>query len=219
MTTMPHWLAKTREMVAMDRWFNDEGSVLVDKYRNAIASIETPRPGNGLPTTSDALDSSGMDPADVADAFDHLGKDWLNPNNSASGGNFWPHVATLNIKIWLKKGLLNAMHKGLGRTALESNLIGKTPDQVDAIFESEIRDSGLTDDELAEPLPLVTTWVCTAPAGTGSIEVDALRGPTVVELIIATPQPKTVQSRIWAEVSGLIDDEWNALHGGSPPSP
>lgn len=214
MTTMPHWLNKTPEMIAMDRWFSDQGSALVGKYNDAITSIDAPRPGNALPTTSRSIASMGS--TKVNEAFDHFQTDWLNPNNPASGGNFWPHVPTLNIKIWLKKGLLNAMHKGLGRTALESNLIGKTPDEVDAIFKSEKDDSLLTDTELAGPLPLVTTWVCTAPAGTGSIEVDAVRGLNVVELIFATPEPKTAHSRLWAEVGELIDAEWILLHGGPP---
>jgi hypothetical protein len=210
MTTMPHWLNKTPEMVAMDRWFS-AGPELVERYNDAITSIEAP-PGNAPPGQSRAIASMGTQK--VQEAFFHFQTDWLNPNNPASGGNFWPHVPTLNIKIWLKQGLLNAMHKGLGRHAL-GNL--KNPAEIAAIFESEIEEAGIPEAELDGPMPLVTTWVCTAPAGTGSIEVDAVRGPTVVELILATPFPKTAQARIWAEVRDLIDVEWNNLHLPAPP--
>jgi hypothetical protein len=216
MTNMPHWLNKTPEMVAMDRWFRGGG--LEGKYLDAIASIEAGRPGHTLPDASDALNdpNSGMNQQEINDAFDHFNRDWLDPNNPASGGNFWPHIPTLNIKQWLRQGLLNAMHKGLGRTALESNPISKTPNEVDVIFDSEIHVSKLTEGDLAGTIPLITTWVCTAPAGTGSIEVDAVRGLNVVELIIATPDPMKSHSRIFAEVSELIDVEWNLLHGEPP---
>ena len=33
------------------------------------------------------------------------------------------------------------------------------------------------------------TWVCVAPAGEDFFEVDAVRGPTVVEFAVATPRP------------------------------
>ena len=55
----------------------------------------------------------------------------------------------------------------------------------------------------------------TAPAGTGSIEVDAVRGPTVVELVIATPQPQLLQSRISKAVRVIIDQQWITLHGAT----
>jgi hypothetical protein len=118
------------------------------------------------------------------DAFRHFGADWLNEKNPTSGGRFWPHVPTFTIISWFQIGVLHAARKGLGWAQLQ------------------------------DVLPLVTTWVCTSPAGTGTVEVDAIRGPTVVELIIATPQPKTMQARIAAEVQTLIDEQWIILHCG-----
>jgi len=38
-------------------------------------------------------------------------------------------------------------------------------------------------------LPVVMSWVCIAPAGDNYFEVDAVRGPTVVEFVVATPRP------------------------------
>jgi hypothetical protein len=75
--------------------------------------------------------------------------------------------------------------------------------------------SGMAQSDLEGVLPLVTTWVCSSPAGTGTVEVDAVRGPTAVEMIIATPQPKTMRSRINDEVQKVIDEQWIILHGGA----
>jgi len=210
MSTMPHWLAKTPEMIAMDRWFS-AGTNLVDRYNTAIARINAGKNGNVLPAVSDVLDDAEQHnrlPGGAAGAFRHLGKDWLNPTNPSSGGRFWPHVPTFMIITWLQEGVLSAARKGLGWTAAVSR--GEVPED---LFESELEDSQLTEAELTGELPLVTTWVCTAPAGTGSIEVDALRGPTVVELIIATPQPHLAQSRISSAVREIVDRQWITLHG------
>jgi hypothetical protein len=206
MSTMPYWLAKTPEMIAMDKWFS-AGPELANRYNAAITSINTSKQAHRLPTRSDALDSKL--PGGAAGAFSHFGKDWLNPNNPSSGGSYWPHVPTFMIIEWVQNGVLNAAHKGLGWTELANR--GERPDD---IFESEMHDGLMVESELDGHLPLVTTWVCTSPPGTGTIEVDAVRGPTVVELIIATPQPKLMFSRIWSEVQTLIDQQWIILHGG-----
>ena len=213
MSTMPHWLAKTPEMIAMDRWFSDD---LVTRYNNAIASIEASKNAKVLPPASAALNDAvlqskfpGGAPG-VSDAFRHLGTDWLNPTNPSSGGRFWRHVPTFLIITWLQEGVLTAARKGLGWTAIENR--GERPQD---LFESEINDCKLEQSDLDGEKPLVTTWVCTAPAGTGSIEVDAIRGPTVVELVIATPQPQLLQSRISRAVRELVDLQWITLHGGA----
>jgi hypothetical protein len=208
MTTMPYWMNKTPEMVAMDRYFS--GPDLVNRYKKAITSINTSKPGNALPTTSDALNKEL--PNGVAHAFTHFGQDWLNKNNPSSGGNFWPHVPTFTIIPWIREGVLHAAHKGLGSTALAT--LGKSPTEIAKIFKSEKEDSQLTDAELKAVLPLVTTWVCTSPPGTGTIQVDAVRGPTVVELIIATPQPQMMHSRFFDQMRDIIDRQWIILHGG-----
>ena len=215
MSTMPHWLAKTPEMIAMDRWFS-AGADLVVRYNNAIASIEASKNAKVLPVASAALDDAVLQStfpggaAGVSGAFRHLGKDWLNPTNPSSGGRFWPHVPTFLIITWLQEGVLTAARKGLGWTAIQSR--GESPDD---LFRSELDDCRLDQSDLDGEKPLVTTWVCTAPAGTGSIEVDAIRGPTVVELVIATPQPQLLQSRISRAVRELVDLQWITLHGGA----
>src|SRR4029079_11001971 len=83
-----------------------------------------------------------------------------------------------------------------------------------ALFMPEKRWSGLQDADLQGVLPVVTTWVCTSPPGTGTIESDAIRGVTAVELVISTPQPILMQSRIFDQVRDLIDEQWITLHGG-----
>jgi hypothetical protein len=205
MPTMPYWMNKTREMVAMDRWFS--GPDLVEKYTNAINSVLASQLSNVLPATSDVLDNELA--GKQASAFAHFGSDWLNPSNPSSGGTYWPHVPTFTIISWFQIGVLHAARKGLGWTELTNR--GDDPTQV---FAPEMNWSGMEESDLDRVLPLVTTWVCSSPAGTGTIEVDAVRGPTVVEMIIATPQPKTMRSRINDEVQAVIDEQWLVLHGG-----
>ncbi|HTK15448.1 MAG TPA: hypothetical protein VL769_03570 [Acidimicrobiia bacterium] len=208
MSTMPYWMNKTPEMVAMDRWFG--GPDLVTRYNNAINRINAAKQNGTLPGTSDALDNEL--PGGSADAFKHFGKDWLNPNNPSSGGDYWPHVPTFTIIPWLRTGLLRAAQKGLGTVELAS--FGASPSEIQDLFRPERDWSGLTDADLQGVLPLVTTWVCTSPPGTGTIQVDVIRGPSVVELIISTPQPAIMQSRLFAEVRDLIDQQWVIIHGG-----
>ena len=210
MSTMPYWMNKTPEMVAMDRWFS--GPDLADHYRNAITNINTAKAHRTLPGASEALDH-GMTAPDVTSAFRHFGSDWLNPNNPSSGGDYWPHVPTFTIIPWLQTGLLHAAQKGLGSLELAANL-GKSQDEIDRLFAPEIDWSKLTPADVEGVVPLVTTWVCTSPPGTGTIQVDSIRGPSVVELIISTPQPQLMKSRIFEEVRDLIDEQWVTLHGG-----
>jgi len=206
MPTMPYWMNKTPEMVAMDRWFS--GPDLVVKYSNAINSVLASQLSNALPATSDVLDNEL--PGQQAGAFAHFGRDWLNPGNPSSGGRYWPHVPTFTIISWFQIGVLHAARKGLGWTELTNR--GDDPLQV---FEPEMNWSAMVESDLDGVLPLVTTWVCSSPAGTGTVEVDAVRGPTAVEMIIATPQPKTMRSRINDEVQAVIDAQWIILHGGA----
>jgi hypothetical protein len=208
MSTMPYWMNKTPEMVAMDRWFSDD---LVNRYTNAITSIETAKGHRTLPGSSDALDNEA--PGTSQGAFAHFGKDWLNRNNPSSGGDFWPHVPTFTIIPWLQTGLLRAAQKGLGEVELKATLkMGQA--EIDKLFKPEVEWSKLKADDLQRTVPLVTTWVCTSPPGTGTIQVDSIRGPSVVELIISTPQPQLMKSRIFEEVRDLIDEQWVTLHGG-----
>jgi len=210
---MPYWLNKTPEMIAMDRYFSGPTAKLIKNYKAAIARVEAAaQTASGLPTSSDALNDPKNWPGQPNKAFAHFDTDWLNPNNPSSGGDYWPQVPTLSIIPWFQSGILAGANKGLGWTELV-----KTPVDPNKLFESEL-EYGMTEAELADPLPLATSWVCTSPPGTGTVEVDAVRGPSVVELIIATPWPKTMQSRLWATVKPIIDQQWVHLHGGPGPS-
>jgi len=210
MTTMPYWMNKTPEMLAMDRWFR-AGPDLAQRYENAINRIETAQQHHTLPNASDALDNEA--PGTSPGAFAHFGKHWLNRNNPSSGGDYWPSIPTFSIIPWLQQGFLTAMQKGLGAVAL-GNTLGKLPAEIAALFKPEKDWSGLTDADLQDELPLVTTWVCTSPPGSGTIEADAIRGVTAVELVISTPQPILMQSRIFDQVRDIIDQQWITLHGG-----
>jgi hypothetical protein len=201
---------KTPEMVAMDRWFK-QGPHLVDRYKNAIDSINAAKQNNTLPGASDALDHEY--PGHSAAAFRHFGTHWLNRNNPSSGGDYWPQIPTFSIIPWLQEGFLTAMEKGLGVIALGATL-GKSPADIDKLFKPERDWSELGDSDLQEVLPLVTTWTCTAAAGSGTIQCDSVRGISAVELQISTPQPILMQSRIFEQVQDLIDRQWIILHGG-----
>jgi hypothetical protein len=200
---MPNWLAKTPEMVAMDRWFSLEAGKpeLVRRYEAGIRKVATTGVFAG---GSDSLDNRMPGKgADAIKSFSHFDSDWLNLANPSSGGNYWPHVPTFSIITWLQQGVKNACQKGLGSKLLKSS----------ALFQSEL-DTGLTEAEVADVVPTVTVWVCTSPPGTGTIQVDAVRSPSVVQLVIATPWPMTMQSRLWPTVNRLIDEQWILLHGG-----
>ena len=110
MPTMPYWMNKTREMVAMDRWFS--GPDLVTRYTDAINRVTASQLANRLPSSSDVLDNEL--PGKQSGAFAHFGSDWLNPKNPSSGGSFWPHVPTFTIISWFQIGVLHAARKGLG---------------------------------------------------------------------------------------------------------
>lgn len=217
MSHMPFWLAKTPEMIAMDRWFSiaDAGdeSGLAARYVDAIGRVTMANTG----VLQGNADSLGTIPAggQATQSFTHFGKDWLNLTNLNSGGDFWPQIPSWQIIIWLRQGVLSAAKKALGvappgRTAL-------TNSEVAGLFHAEIETD--PDDPRTSVLPLVTIWVCTGNHSSAGFEVDAVRGPTAVELVIATPPPRQ-QSRLWGDVRTQIDDFWNQVHQNmSPPAP
>src|SRR5262249_24482555 len=129
MGTMPYWLMKTPEMVAMDHWFNKEDgeSALVDHYNAALASMQS----NAFETSSDALDNKLPNaPGSALAAFAHPDADWINLQNPTSGGAYWPQVPTITILLWFKHGIALAAKKGLGW----SNLGGAAA----TVFASEL---------------------------------------------------------------------------------
>ena len=211
MSHMPYWLAKTPEMVAMDRWFSlaDAGSedALADRYRQAIGRVSATGDSvfRGGAQSLDANRLPGGAPAKVG-AFGHLGQDWLNLFNKSSGGDYWPQVPTWMIVNLLRTGVSAAAKKALGVTSL-------TAGEAQTLFhyEAEI-DPG---DPRESVLPLATIWVCTSGPGSTGFDVDAVRGPSVVELVISTPAPYQ-QSHLWPLVKPQVDAFWNRIHGDLP---
>jgi len=204
MPTMPFWLAKTTEMVAMDRWFSlaDAGgeAALADRYTQAIGRIVTGGPDL---LTGPAASIAALGTARASAAMGHLGSDWLNLTNLNSGGDFWPQIPTWQIVIWLRQGILSAAKKALGVHRLD-------PAEVARVYRAEIETD--PDDPRDTVVPLTTIWVCTGNHSSNGFEVDAVRGPTCVELVVATPPPR-LQSRLWPDVGGQIDTFWHRLHG------
>jgi hypothetical protein len=209
MSTMPIWLAKTREMIAMDRWFSREDAgdeaTLVERYQEAIARVTAP--GDGvLRGGSQSLTLQPGGPNSVKQSFLHFDEDWMNLNNLSSGGNFWPHIPTWSIIIWMRQGVLTAARKALGTGFLPN------PAAVKWLYRYEIEND--PSDPRDTVLPLVTCWVCTGSPGGGGFEVDAVRGPTAVQLVIATPAPYQ-RAHIWQDVKPQLDNMWRAVHGES----
>jgi len=208
---MPFWLAKTTEMVAMDRWFSlaDAGgeAALAQRYEDAITRIVTAAPDL---LTGNAASIATLGSTRAATAMGHLGRDWLNLVNLNSGGDFWPQIPTWQILIWLQQGIVSAAKKALGVHHLD-------PAEVASVYHAEIEtDPGDPRDTV---LPLTTIWVCTGNHSSNGFEVDAVRGPTCVELVIATPPPR-LRSRLWPNVVGQVDAFWLRLHGEvDPPEP
>ncbi len=210
MSTMPYWLAKTPEMYAMDTWFSldDAGSKneLVSRYNRAIARA---RQLAGL-RSSEAIEAHMPGgPGAEGSSFGHFDQDWLNLGNASSGGNYWPQIPTFSILTWLTQGITYAAHKGMGMANL--------PGSVNAadLFDYEIEvmkkaefDPDAIDASLSDVLPMVTCWVCTNGS---NFEVDAVRGPTAVSLIMATPPPYQ-QAHSWPFVKVQLDEIWKRIH-------
>jgi hypothetical protein len=210
---MPYWLAKTSEMVAMDRWFSYAGGTteaqLVQRYQDAITRVTAGGPD--LLTSGSASIASIGDPGAAA-AMTHFGSDWLNLENLNSGGAFWPQIPTWQIIIWLRQGIVSAAQKALGVHHLAAA-------DVPTVYKAELETD--PDDPRDSVLPLTTIWVCTGNVSSAGFEVDAVRGPSTVEMVIATPPPR-IPSRLWPHVVSQIDEYWGALHGDvqlpAPPS-
>ena len=210
---MPYWLAKTPEMLAMDRYFGlqNGASVLEDRYRKALLSIAGKSLQDLVQTRDVETAESPVSPAvgaTLSPAWTHFNKDWINLNNLNSGGDYWPQIPSWRIIILLQQGFVSAIKKALGAQVATAN-----GDHVDTLFRYELEvDPGGDFDTV---LPLVTLWVCSSGPGTINFDVDALRGPTAVQLVFATPAPYQ-QSHIWDSVQPQLDAYWQALHPETP---
>jgi hypothetical protein len=220
MGSMPHWFAKTKEMAAFDRYFSttdvdDKG--LLDRYLAALGRMGT----NDYFGRSDALDNEWRARADNSlllrvSLDEHFRGDWIHhlyPTDATTygsvGGRFWPQVPSQDVIDRLRAGVVFAIHKAMGDTELAN--LGLDQDYRDRLWKAE-RDNSIDVDDGIRGIAL--SWNCVAPAGDDFFEVDALRGPTVVEFAIATPRPFG-----HATVMGMADDLRAGLIAFAPPSP
>ena len=186
---------KTSEMAAFDRYFSmidiDEQG-LRDRYVRALDRLQ----GTKYFDQSDALDNewAARDDKDTAlemSLDQHFRGDWVHhlyPTDpgvyGAQGGRFWPQVPSDDILNRLQAGTVSAIHKALGDSELAS--LGLAADDRDDLWAAERENSIPIDDGIRA---VALSWTRAAPAGENLFEVDALRGPSVVELIIVTPSP------------------------------
>ena len=195
MGSMPNWFAKTKEMAAFDRYFSlidvDEQG-LRERYLRALDRVRA----NKYFDQSDALDDvwAGRPTRDrdLKMSLDgHFRGDWVHhlyPNDPGRyggiGGRFWPQVPSTDVLDRLQAGTIFAIHKALGDSELDS--LGLPQDYRDRLWTAERENEIPIDDGIR---PVAMSWNCVAPAGDDFFEVDALRGPSVVEFAIATPRP------------------------------
>jgi hypothetical protein len=207
MGSMPNWFAKTKEMAAFDRYFSmvdvDE-QTLQDRYLQALHRLL----GQKYFVQSDALDNEwALRPnrdRDLKLSLDgHFRGDWVHhlyardPTRYGQiGGRFWPQVPSEDVLDRLQAGVIFAIHKALGDVELAN--MGLSQDYRDVLWTAERENEIPVDDGIR---PVAMSWNCVAPAGENFFEVDALRGPTVVEFAIATPRPYG-----HSVVAGLADD-------------
>ncbi len=98
----------------------------------------------------------------------------------------------------------------MGDTELAN--LGLSMEYRERLWKAEVDNEIEVDDGIRG---IVMSWNCVAPAGENYFEVDALRGPTVVEFAIATPRPfghSTVTR--WSTTCAPVACRWNA-----PPTP
>ncbi len=195
MGSMPNWFAKTKEMAAFDRYFSTrdvDEKALLDRYLQALARMQ----GDDFYSRADALESEWKGLADRSlrmrmSLDEHFRGDWIHhqfPDDPRKfgdkGGRFWPQVASHDVIDRLRAGVMFAIHKAMGDTELAN--LGLPRDYRDRLWKAE-RENGIDFDDGIRGIAL--SWNCVAPAGEDYFEVEALRGPTVVEFAIATPRP------------------------------
>jgi hypothetical protein len=220
MGSMPHWFAKTKEMAAFDRYFSTfdvDEKALLERYLRALVRLDNT---GGFYERSDALDHEWRTLANPALTLrvaldEHFRGDWIHhlyPTDPATygaiGGRFWPQVPTVTVLDSLRTGVMFAIHKAMGDTELAN--LGLPEHYRERLWKAE-RDNGIPYDDGIRGIAL--SWNCVAPAGDHFFEVDALRGPTVVEFAIATPRPYGHST-----VQGVGDDLRAGLFAFGPDS-
>jgi hypothetical protein len=190
---MPQWLAKTPEMYAFDQYFSlgtgpTAEADLEARYLEALTSLQS----NGFWQAGSirSLNTQWNSATKVEQSIDgHFVGDWINANypRVRSGGSYWPQVRSEHVIDRLRAGVTIAIRMALGKPSLK-----RVRHQFDISkpYLSELfQVAGANGVSTSGVLPLVMTWVCVAPAGEDFFEVDAVRGPTVVEFAVATPRP------------------------------
>ena len=195
MGSMPNWFAKTKEMAAFDRYFSTrdvDEKELLNRYLRALARMNT----DTFYTSAEALQTEWAlrpNPARMMrmSLDEHFRGDWIHhqyPDDPAKygerGGRFWPQVASHDVIDRLRAGVVFAIHKAMGDTELIN--LGLPEEYRERLWKAE-RENDIDNDDGIRGVAL--SWNCVAPAGDDYFEVDALRGPTVVEFAIATPRP------------------------------
>ena len=195
MGSMPNWFAKTKEMAAFDRYFSlldvDEKGLL-ERYWLALERLNSRA---DYYNASDALQHEWRAKPnlqrEMAGSLDgHFRGDWIHlnfgrdPKASDLGGRFWPQVPSIQVVEILRLGTTMAIHKAMGDTELEN--LGLGEDYRYRLWKAE-RENGIDVDDGVRGI--AQSWNCVAPAGDTFFEVEALRGPSVVEFAIATPRP------------------------------
>jgi hypothetical protein len=218
MGSMPNWFAKTKEMAAFDRYFSTrdiDEKELLDRYLRALSRMQ----GVDFYSSADALQTQWAlrpNPARMMrmSLDEHFRGDWIHhqyPDDPAKygdkGGRFWPQVASHDVIDRLRAGVVFAIHKAMGDTELAN--LGLPEDYRDRLWKAE-RDNDIDVDDGIRGVAL--SWNCVAPAGEDYFEVEALRGPTVVEFAIATPRPYGHGS-----VMALADDVRTGRLAFAPP--
>src|SRR5262245_25003166 len=195
MGSMPNWFAKTKEMAAFDRYFSlldvDEKGLL-ERYLKALDTLAARA---DYYNDSDALQHEWRAKPnlqrEMAGSLDaHFRGDWIHlnygrkPKAARKGGRFWPQIPSSRVVELLRLGTTMAIHKAMGDTELAN--LGLSEDYRYRLWKAE-RENDINVDDGVRGIAL--SWNCVAPSGDVFFEVEALRGPSVVEFAIATPRP------------------------------
>ena len=207
MASMPNWFAKTKEMAAFDRYFSTRDvsdKELLDRYLRALGRLQLPDFFSSAEALQHEWAGRRNAPLQMKMSLDeHFRGDWIHhqyPDDPFTygevGGRFWPQVASHHVIHQLRAGVAFAIHKAMGDTELAN--LGLSEEYRERLWTAEVENDIEVDDGIRG---IAMSWNCVAPAGDDYFEVDALRGPTVVEFAIATPRPYGHST-----VTALVDD-------------
>jgi hypothetical protein len=211
MPHMPQWLMKTSEMVASDRYFSlgsaGDQNALLQRYVGALTALNA----STYYQQSAAMSQGGMTASAVDTTLgSHFRGDWINAQypTVTTGGLFWPHISSDTVLHWVKVGTMTAIHKAVGKQNLLSMYaaVPQIASYADSLYESQ----GQAGADNNSVVPLSTSWLCVGPSDSTFFEADAVRAPSIVEFVIATPKPLgnvTTASRIGGQVGG--GDGWD----------